>query len=145
MLCAFFSDKDALRVSNPELPAGQQQIGEVAQREQLHGVPGQAAIVRLTMTEQLIDDTERMLDFGTHARFRVLQLFRDTTRLFSGSAWCLSASWLTRRYLSPARSRYRQLIYSDQRLAKKTRAFARGFSGYIQFSAVCGGDTAPSP
>lgn len=57
-------------------PAGQHKIGEGEQRKQLCRVFGQTAIARLSMTEQVLDDMERMLDFRSNASLQMLQLFR---------------------------------------------------------------------
>ena len=67
-------------------PAGQQQIGKGEQRIELRGVLGQAAITRFSMTEQILDDMERMLDFRPDAGLQMLQLFRQASQFLLGSA-----------------------------------------------------------
>ena len=72
-------------------PAGQQQIGKGEQRIELRGVLGQAAITRFSMTEQILDDMERMLDFRPDAGLQMLQLFRQASQFIVGQRLAFEA------------------------------------------------------
>jgi len=65
------------------LPASTR-LASSEQREQLRSVLGQAAIARFTMTEQVLKDMERMLDFCPNTRLQMFQLFRQTTQFVLG-------------------------------------------------------------
>ena len=56
-----------LGVHAPQIPAGQHQICQAEQREQLRVVLGQTAVARFTMFEQALHDMEAMLNLGAHA------------------------------------------------------------------------------
>lgn len=81
---AFRRSRRSSGFSDGKAPAGQHQIGECGQREQLRGVLGQAAIARLAMTEQVLDDMERMFNFRPHAGLQMLQLFEHAPQFVAG-------------------------------------------------------------
>lgn len=63
-----------------ERSAGQHQVGQSEQREQLRRVFGQTTIPDLAMTEQAFDDVETMLDLGALARLGLLQFLFDAAQ-----------------------------------------------------------------
>ena len=63
-----------------KLPAGQYQIGEAEQREQLRGVLCQAAVTHFAVTEQVLHDVKRMLHLCPDARFEVLQFLKGVLK-----------------------------------------------------------------
>lgn len=71
--------------------ASQQQIDKGEQRKELCSVFGQAAIARFTMTEQVLDDMKRMLDFRPDAGLQILQLFRQAPQFIVGQSLAFGA------------------------------------------------------
>jgi hypothetical protein len=72
-----------LGVHAPPIPAGEHQIRQPEQREQLRVVLGQTAVAGLAMSEQALHDMEAMLNLGTHAGLRLFQfLDRAAQRIF---------------------------------------------------------------
>jgi len=67
-LCAFRHSGRTSEFSDRKSLAGQHQIGEAKQFEQLRSVFGQAAIARLPMAKQVLDDMKRMLNFRSHKK-----------------------------------------------------------------------------
>ena len=66
---AFWRSGRTSGFGDSKTPAGQDQIGKTEQREQLGRVLCQATVTSLPMTEQVLDDMKRMLNFRAHARF----------------------------------------------------------------------------
>lgn len=61
---------------NRKTPAGEQQIGKSKQREQLCGVLGQAAVARLAMLKQILDDMKWMLHIPRTLALRISNFSR---------------------------------------------------------------------
>ena len=76
-------------VSSRKTSPSQHQIGQGEQCKKLCSVLGQAAIVRFTMTEQVLDDMKRMLDFRTNAGLPMLHLFNQATQFAFGQRFAL--------------------------------------------------------
>ncbi len=71
-------------VTRPEAPAGQYQVGQAEQREQLRLVLGQPPVTRLAVLEQVLDDVKRMLDFGPQARLDLFDPFLQAAQRVVG-------------------------------------------------------------
>jgi hypothetical protein len=72
-----------LGVHAPQVPAGEHQICQPEQCEQLRVVLGQTALAGLVMFEQACHDMDAMLKLGTHAGLRLSQfLDRAAQRIF---------------------------------------------------------------
>ena len=91
MLRAFRQSGRTAGFRNRKAPAGQHQIAEGKQRKQLCRVLGQPPIASFAMTEQVLDDMKRMLDFRPHARLQVLQFFRQAPQFVLGQRFAFGA------------------------------------------------------
>ena len=81
MLRVFLQSRRTTGFGDRKAPSSQYQIGKGEQGKKLCSVLGQAAIARLAMTEQVLDDMKRMLHFCPHAGLQMLQLFRQAPSL----------------------------------------------------------------
>ena len=91
MLRAFLQSGRAAGFLNRKTPAGQHQIAEGKQRKQLCRGFGQAPIAGFTMTEQVLDDMKRMLDFRPRAPLQVLQFFPQAPQFVLGQRFAFAA------------------------------------------------------
>ena len=91
MLRAFRQSGRTAGFRNRKPPAGQHQIAEGKQREQLCRVLGQPPIAGFAMMEQVLDDMKRMLDFRPHARLEVFQFFRQAHQFVLGQRFAFVA------------------------------------------------------
>lgn len=64
-----------------QLPLGDQPIGHTEQREELRRALGQTTAAHLLRAEQILDDVERILDLGTDADLRFLDLLVQSPQL----------------------------------------------------------------
>jgi hypothetical protein len=91
MFRVFLSSGRTTGFGDRKAPASQQQIGKGEQRIELCGVLGQAAITRFSMTKQVLDDMERMLDFRPDASLQMLELFRQASQFIVGQRLAFGA------------------------------------------------------
>lgn len=86
MLRVFLQSRRITGFGDCKTSTGQYQVGKGEQGKKLCSVLGQATIARLTMTEQVLDDMKRMLDFYPHAGLQMLHFSVRRPSLLLGSA-----------------------------------------------------------
>ena len=91
MLRVFLQSRRTTGFGDRKAPSSQYQIGKGEQGKKLCSVLGQAAIARLAMTEQVLDDMKRMLHFCPHAGLQMLQLFRQAPQFVIGQRLAFGA------------------------------------------------------
>jgi hypothetical protein len=81
LVSAFWHSGRNSGVGYRKASASQYQISKREQRKKLRGVFRQAAVARFAMTEQVLHDMERMLDFRAHAGLDLLEFFLHAAQL----------------------------------------------------------------